>query len=162
MSKASDIQIAGDHYKSRAIQPWDYIAANNIGFFEGNAIKYLTRWRDKGGVEDLRKARHYIDKLIEMEVGKVAPDDGGAATWQQAQNDFDKRLEEADRIRDTAAQRPVEVKHDDPVREKWLGDLRKWGDQQRPVAGYSQGLDSAWRAAQERWWRENQILGGSR
>ncbi len=71
MSKASEIQIAGDHYRSKPIQPWDYIAANNIGFFEGNAIKYLSRWKDKGGVEDLRKARHYIDKLIELQVPQV-------------------------------------------------------------------------------------------
>ena len=65
--KANDIQHGGAHYKQRAIQPWDYIAANNIGFFEGNAIKYLTRWRDKGGVEDLKKAQHYIQKLIELQ-----------------------------------------------------------------------------------------------
>lgn len=64
---ANDTQHGGAHYKQRSIQPWDYIAANNIGFFEGNAIKYLTRWRDKGGVEDLHKAKHYIEKLIEIE-----------------------------------------------------------------------------------------------
>lgn len=67
MSGANSIQIGGQHYQAKPIQPWDYIAANNLGFFEGNAIKYLTRWRDKGGVEDLRKARHYLDKLIELE-----------------------------------------------------------------------------------------------
>lgn len=66
---ANDIQHGGAHYKGKAIQPWDFIAANGIGFFEGNAIKYLTRWREKGGVEDLKKARHYIDKLIELESG---------------------------------------------------------------------------------------------
>lgn len=59
-------QIAGSHYL-KAIQPWDYIAANGLDFFEGNIVKYVTRWRQKGGVEDLRKARHYLDKLIEME-----------------------------------------------------------------------------------------------
>jgi hypothetical protein len=64
---ANDTQVAGGHYKQKAIQPWDYIAANGIGYFEGNVIKYVSRWRDKGGVEDLRKARHYIDKLIELE-----------------------------------------------------------------------------------------------
>lgn len=66
---ANDIQVAGDHYKRQPIQPWDYIAANNLGFFEGNVVKYVTRWRDKAGVEDLRKARHYLDKLIELEQG---------------------------------------------------------------------------------------------
>lgn len=70
MSEANKIQHGGDHYQQGEIQPWDFIAANNIGFFEGNAIKYLTRWRSKGGVEDLRKARHYIDKLVELENNK--------------------------------------------------------------------------------------------
>jgi hypothetical protein len=63
---ANDTQHGGTHYQ-KPIQPWDYIAANGIGFFEGNAIKYLSRWRDKGGIEDLRKAQHYIEKLIEIE-----------------------------------------------------------------------------------------------
>jgi len=65
MSNANKIQHGGDHYKAKPIQPWDYILANEIGYMEGNAIKYLSRWKDKGGVEDLKKARHYIDKLIE-------------------------------------------------------------------------------------------------
>jgi len=67
MSQSNEIQHGGDHYKRQAIQPWDFIIANNIGFLEGNAIKYLTRWRAKGGLQDLEKARHYIDKLIEVE-----------------------------------------------------------------------------------------------
>ena len=67
---ANDTQVAGDHYKRQHIQPWDFIAANNIGYFEGNVIKCVTRWRTKAGVDDLRKARHYLDKLIELEVNK--------------------------------------------------------------------------------------------
>lgn len=63
--KALDIQEGGDHYKSKGIQPIEYIFANKIGFAEGNIIKYVTRWKDKGGVEDLKKARHYLDLLIE-------------------------------------------------------------------------------------------------
>lgn len=66
-STANDKQIAGDHYKKNPIQPWDYVAANNLGYFEGTAVKYLTRWKDKGGVDDLRKAIHFIEKLIEIE-----------------------------------------------------------------------------------------------
>lgn len=65
---ANDTQIGGEHYRRFAIQPWDYIAANGIGFFEGTVIAYVTRWREKGGVEDLRKARHTLDKLIELEI----------------------------------------------------------------------------------------------
>lgn len=67
---ANDTQVGGDHYKCKAIQPWDFIAANGIGYFEGNIVKYISRWRDKNGLDDLLKARHYLDKLIEIENGK--------------------------------------------------------------------------------------------
>lgn len=60
-------QVSGDHYKSKLIQPVEYIHANEIGFFEGNVIKYVTRWREKGGIADLEKAKHYIELLIEFE-----------------------------------------------------------------------------------------------
>ena len=60
-------QVAGSHYKDMPIQPFEYIHRNGIGFAEGCAIKYLSRWRVKNGVEDLRKARHFIDLLIESE-----------------------------------------------------------------------------------------------
>ena len=63
---ANEIQHGGSHYKNKPIQPWDFIAANKLGFFEGNIVKYLSRWQDKNGVEDLLKARHYLDKLIEI------------------------------------------------------------------------------------------------
>lgn len=62
-----DIQVGGSHYKDMAIQPIEYIQANGLGFFEGNAIKYLTRWKSKGGIQDLEKAKHYIEMLIEFE-----------------------------------------------------------------------------------------------
>jgi hypothetical protein len=64
---ALETQIGGDHYKKHPIQPIEFIHANNIPFCEGNAIKYLCRWRDKGGIADLEKAKHYIDLLIELE-----------------------------------------------------------------------------------------------
>ncbi len=69
--KANDIQHGGNHYKSQTIQPWDYIVSNNLGFLEGNAVKYLSRFRKKNGIEDLKKARHYIDKLIEVETERL-------------------------------------------------------------------------------------------
>jgi hypothetical protein len=62
-------QEGGDHYKKLPIQPVEYIHANGIGYFEGNVIKYVTRWRDKGGLDDLHKAKHYIELLIELENG---------------------------------------------------------------------------------------------
>lgn len=63
---ASNDQVGGNHYKQRAIQPIEYILANQLGFCEGNIVKYATRWQDKGGIEDLRKIKHYCDFLIEM------------------------------------------------------------------------------------------------
>jgi hypothetical protein len=63
------VQEGGDHYKKMKIQPVEYIHANNIGFIEGNIIKYISRWRDKNGKEDLLKARHFIDLLIDLEQG---------------------------------------------------------------------------------------------
>jgi hypothetical protein len=68
MSKALEIQIGGDHYSNKKIQPIEYIMANNLNFCEGNVVKYITRWREKGGVESLRKIKHYVDFLIEEEV----------------------------------------------------------------------------------------------
>ena len=62
-----DVQVAGSHYKDMNIQPVEYIHANGIGYFEGNVIKYISRWRKKNGIADLEKAKHYIDLLIEME-----------------------------------------------------------------------------------------------
>lgn len=67
MDNALNTQVGGDHYKKLKIQPVEYIYANNIGYMEGNVIKYVTRWRDKNGVADLLKARHYIDLLLELE-----------------------------------------------------------------------------------------------
>lgn len=64
---ALDKQVGGEHYKSKGIQPVEYIMANNIGFCEGSAIKYLTRWKDKGGIEDLKKAKHFIEILIDAQ-----------------------------------------------------------------------------------------------
>ena len=65
---ALNTQEGGDHYKSLKIQPVEYIHANGLGFFEGSIVKYVTRWRSKNGLEDLRKARHFIDLLLEREL----------------------------------------------------------------------------------------------
>lgn len=62
-----DIQVDGNHYKDLKIQPVEYIHANNIPYFEGNVIKYVTRWRAKNGIADLEKAKHYIELLIKLE-----------------------------------------------------------------------------------------------
>ena len=73
-------QVGGDHYKL-PIEPWDYVVANNLGYLEGNVIKYISRHKRKGGIQDLQKARHYIEKLIEVEIERLRtphPADRGA------------------------------------------------------------------------------------
>ena len=75
---ARKTQIGGSHYASKAVQPWDAMAAwmtpeQFEGYLRGAAIKYLARYPDKGGLEDVKKARHYLDKLIEHL--------GASSTW---------------------------------------------------------------------------------
>ena len=65
--KSLKVQIKGNHYKQFKIQPIEFIHQNNIPFIEGNIIKYICRWRDKGGKDDLLKVKHYVDLLLDLE-----------------------------------------------------------------------------------------------
>ena len=60
-------QVGGNHYESLPIQPTDYIHHNGLGFIAGNIVKYVTRYKFKNGLEDLRKAQHYLNQLIDYE-----------------------------------------------------------------------------------------------
>ena len=62
-----DKQVAGSHYKDLAIQPLEFITKNKLSYIQGNIIKYVVRYEQKNGIEDLQKAKHYIDMLIELE-----------------------------------------------------------------------------------------------
>lgn len=64
---ALDVQVGGDHYKKLKIQPMEYSMENKLDPCQHTAIKYITRFRDKGGIADLEKAKHVIDMLIEFE-----------------------------------------------------------------------------------------------
>jgi hypothetical protein len=68
--KATDKQVGGSHYKDCAIQPVDYIVENNLDFLEGNVVKYITRHRTKGGIEDIKKVIHYAELILEKKYGK--------------------------------------------------------------------------------------------
>lgn len=63
-------QVGGKHYKKMKMQPTEYILANDLGFCEGNIVKYISRWRNKNGIEDLEKIIHYCNILINFEVEK--------------------------------------------------------------------------------------------
>lgn len=67
---ALDTQVGGGHYKNMSIQPMEYSMKNGLDACQHTAIKYISRFRDKGGIEDLRKAKHVIDMLIQFEEEK--------------------------------------------------------------------------------------------
>lgn len=73
MTKANDYQISGTHYKKLSPEPWDVVAAWDMGYLEGSVLKYLARWKYKNGVQDLQKAAHFLQKLIEVEAAKNGP-----------------------------------------------------------------------------------------
>jgi len=66
-----DMQVFGNHYKNMAIQPVEFIQKNNLPFIEGSIIKYVCRHKSKDGKQDLEKAKHFIELLIELEYGNV-------------------------------------------------------------------------------------------
>ena len=69
---ALDKQVSGSHYKDKGIQPIVYIHANDLGFCEGNVVKYVTRHKDKNGAADIKKAIHYLELLLELEYKDAA------------------------------------------------------------------------------------------
>lgn len=71
--KPTQNQIGGNHYSDMLIQPAEYCELNNLSFLEGNVIKYISRHRNKNGAEDLKKAQHCIDLLLEMHYNAAAP-----------------------------------------------------------------------------------------
>ena len=71
---ANQHQVGGNHYKDGDYQLWDFIHDNNIPFLVGSAMKYIHRWRSKNGVQDLEKAKHYLLKCQEKEVGRTGFD----------------------------------------------------------------------------------------
>ena len=68
-SKVYNKQVGGSHYKNMVVQPSEFINKNKLQFAEGNAIKYICRHAHKGEVQDLEKAKHYIDMIIERDYG---------------------------------------------------------------------------------------------
>jgi hypothetical protein len=68
---AKEVQIGGSHYSKYAIQPAEFIHKNNLPFLVGNIIKYVVRHKDKNGLQDLQKAKHCIDLLIEMDYAQT-------------------------------------------------------------------------------------------
>ena len=106
---ANDYQVGGTHYQGKEVQPWDALQSwlsheAFCGFLTGNIVKYVSRWRQKGGVEDLRKAKHYIEKLIETTLGapqsanpgpaSIGPGTTADATLRAQRATWDARVKE--------------------------------------------------------------------
>lgn len=70
MSKATDTQVGGSHYKDFKIQPLEFTMANNLDFIQGNIVKYACRHKTKNGAEDLRKVIHYAQLALELQYGE--------------------------------------------------------------------------------------------
>jgi|TARA_Y100000593_G_scaffold6867_1_gene12984 hypothetical protein len=66
MEKPTDKQVGGDHYKNCTIQPVVYIESNKLGFLMGNVVKYVTRYSVNSNVQDLEKAKHYIELQLQL------------------------------------------------------------------------------------------------
>ena len=82
---ANNKQHGGNHYKKYGnLQPWDVVIAWELGYLEGTALKYIARWKDKNGVEDILKAIHFLEKLVEVEKQKQQAVDlqGVMQVWQ--------------------------------------------------------------------------------
>jgi hypothetical protein len=66
---ANEHQVEGSHYKGEKVQHWDFVLMHKMPYMEAQIFKYVLRWKDKNGISDLRKAAHFIEKLIEYELG---------------------------------------------------------------------------------------------
>lgn len=72
MGAANERQIGGTHYKVEgAVEHWDIVAQWGLDYFQGQITKYVMRWKKKGGIQDLEKARHFLDKYMELEKAKA-------------------------------------------------------------------------------------------
>lgn len=83
MTNPTQRQVGGDHYTKLAIQPMQYSMANGLNALQHTIVKYVTRYKDKGGIEDLRKAAHCVELLIQHEMGDGV---SGAASKQPYHN----------------------------------------------------------------------------
>ena len=104
MTSANDYQVGGSHYNTKdpAFKHWDWVIATGLGYLEGVATKYVARWRhSKTGLQDLEKAYHYVQKLIEVSPLLLGPDD---IELQECDLDTRKQLDAANnRFFDAAA-----------------------------------------------------------
>jgi hypothetical protein len=112
---ANNTQIGGTHYKSMALEHWDIVAIDALDYFQGCITKYVMRWRGKNGLQDLEKAKHYLDKYIEIETLRLQ----GRLTIKLLMaaihklDLLDKQMEEEQRQKDKSASNVVPIVADE-------------------------------------------------
>jgi len=74
MTSANNRQVSGDHYAATT-QHWDIVNEHNLDYFQGQITKYVMRWKKKNGIEDLKKAQHFLEKYIELQVEECRNND---------------------------------------------------------------------------------------
>jgi hypothetical protein len=84
LTRANDMQVGGDHYKVGGEEHWDRVHRLGLDYFQAQITKYVERWRKKGGIQDLHKARHFLDKYIEIH---SAHDAGKGYVGQDSQSE---------------------------------------------------------------------------
>lgn len=83
---ANDYQVGGDHYKAAGkTEHWDFVWQHNLDYFQGQITKYVIRWKRKGGLRDLEKARHFLEKYIELVKGSTEDSTVAMATHTTGQ-----------------------------------------------------------------------------
>lgn len=133
---ANGYQHGGDHYRKQPVQVWDFVSRNRIPYLEGNAIKYLARWRDKGGLQDLLKAKHYVEKVLEEEF----PEDRAAEPTQPVITDLQQEIADwaQDQFRDNQSKITGQALHSLPP---LLVMVEEVGEIARAVSRRHQGRD---------------------
>lgn len=105
--RANDRQVGGHHYQQEgAIQHWDFVASNNLDYFQGQITKYIARWRKKNGIQDLEKAKHFLEKYIEVEKAKMHPAVGSISDLVRKANALPPKLGANDKSLDPYRRKP--------------------------------------------------------
>jgi hypothetical protein len=123
VSKANDRQVGGTHYAA-PIQHWDYAASHDFDYFQGQITKYVTRWKKKGGVQDLEKAAHFLAKYIEL--ARAAADPNGEVFRRCAEREEERAVVPfAGPHPDGARARAERVNESVPMRRRTKSEVRR-------------------------------------
>lgn len=92
--KPNDMQIGGNHYKKLEYEHWDFVTDVTFSdsYLKGCCSKYIVRWRDKNGIEDLQKALHYLDKIISLNINTVMVNDTALQIFVRQLNEPERQI----------------------------------------------------------------------